>query len=423
MLAQGAGDRRRVRDGARRGEHHRGQADQARQLPPGPDAAARAEHHGGERADRQPGHQQTGQRLVIVGRQLLQRQRPGNARPEIEDAAASQQIKPPQPGRDQRHDEDPRPHAKHAGRSMSRRRLIAGLTLLWLAVGGFGVYSYGANYYLYRGFPPPRDPPGVQAGTLTSIKFRSAALGGTRSYDVYLPPGYAAAKSRGQRFAVMYLLHGSPGWPRLFINAGAAGVAMDTLLARHAITPFLIVMPDGRDGSFTSDTEWADTPHGRYESFVLEVVRSVDRRLPTIADRSHRLIAGNSEGAYAAANLGLRHLETFSALEAWSGYYRQTRTGVFKSATPAVLRGHSPTDYVRGLRARIAQLPVRAYLYVGAKDPDARQLAPFAAGLRAAGATVTTRVLGGRHDWRLWRAQTPTMLRWAAAAIAGGTQP
>jgi enterochelin esterase-like enzyme len=212
----------------------------------------------------------------------------------------------------------------------------------------------------------------------------------------------------------MYLLHGAPGAPRTFITACAAGVAMDTLAAQRAISPFLIVMPDGRDGSFAGDTEWADTAHGRYERFVLDV----DRRFPTVADRRHRVIAGNSEGAYAAANLGLRHLGTFGALEAWTGYYQQTRTGVFAQATAAVPRSYSPADTVRGLHRQIARRPLQAYLYAGEQDPDVVQLAPFAAELRAAGAHVEARVLPGRHDWRLWRAQTPVMLRWASAVMA-----
>ena len=298
---------------------------------------------------------------------------------------------------------------------MTRTRIAAVLALLWLLVGGFGVYGYGANYYQYRGFQPPHDPPGVSAGTLKTVAFHSSALGQTRRYSVYLPPGYGAAGSR--RYGVMYLLHGAPGMPRTFIDAGDAGVAMDTLIARHAISPFLIVMPDGRDGSFASDTEWADTAHGRYGSFVLDVVRDVDRRFPTAADRRHRVIAGNSEGAYAAANLGLRHLRMFGALEAWSGYYRQTRTGVFKHATAVTLRNYSPADSVRGLHPAIARLPLQAYLYAGAQDPDVGQLGPFAAALRAAGAQVHARVLRGRHDWRLWRAQTPAMLRWASGAM------
>jgi len=303
---------------------------------------------------------------------------------------------------------------------MRRRGLIL-VALAWLMVGGYGVFSYASDYYVYRGFGAPRNPPGVASGKLVRIGLQSAALGGRRSYDVYLPAGYAAAKARGQRFGVLYLLHGSPGWPRLFMNAGALGVAMDTLVAQHRIAPMLVIMPDGRDGSVLSDTEWANTRHGRYESFVLDVVRAADHRLPTIADRRHRVIAGNSEGAYAAANLALRNLSTFGAFESWSGYFTQTRTGVFKALPASALRANSPADYVGALRRPLARLPLRANLYGGAADRDTRQLAPFAAALRGAGADVTHRVLPGRHDWRLWRAQTPAMLRWAAAAMNSGT--
>jgi enterochelin esterase-like enzyme len=245
----------------------------------------------------------------------------------------------------------------------------------------------------------------------------SDALGGERSYDIYLPPGYAAAAARGRRFGVLYLLHGAPGSPRLFVNAGALGVAIDTLTARHAIRRFLVVMPDGRDGSFASDTEWADTAHGRYESFVLDVVRAVDARWPTIADRAHRVIAGNSEGGYAAANIALRQPATFGSFEGWSGYYRQTRSGVFKHASAAQLRANSPIDVARAQRAKLARLPLRAYVYGGRDDPATADLQPLASALRAAGARVTEQLLPGRHDWRLWRAQTPAMMRWAAAQM------
>lgn len=299
-----------------------------------------------------------------------------------------------------------------------RSRVYAIVAGVWVVVSWYGVWAYAHDYYLYRGFGPPRDPSGVRAGTLERIRFASPALGARRAYDIYLPPRYAAAAARGQRFGVLYLLHGSPGSPRLFMDAGALGVAVDTLVAHGHIRPFLVVMPNGSDGSFTSDTEWADTSHGRYDSFVLDVVRAVDRRWPTVADRSHRVLAGNSAGAYAAANLTLRHLPTFGAFEAWSGYYgTPAASGPFRHASAAQRAANSPLQAARRLRSTIARLPLHAYMYGGTADPDTRQLAPFAAALRSAGASVTTDVRPGRHDWRLWRSRTPAMLRWAAAQI------
>lgn len=301
---------------------------------------------------------------------------------------------------------------------MRRRRLIAAIAGAWLLAGLYGSWTYAHDYYRYRGFPAPMNPAGVAAGRLERVSFFSPAIGKRRSYDIYLPAGYARAERAGARFNVLYLLHGSPGVPRLFVDAGHLGVAMDTLVARRQVRPFLVVMPDGRDGSFKSDTEWADTAKGRYESFVLDVVRAVEQRYPTPRGRTHRAIAGNSEGAYGAINIALRHLDTFSVAQSWSGYFTQTRAGVYKHATPAVLRAASPAAYVGDLGSALKRSALHVFLYGGAKDPDTRALPGFAAALRSAGADVGSTIYPGRHDWGLWRSQTPHMLRLVSQKLA-----
>lgn len=299
------------------------------------------------------------------------------------------------------------------------RRLTVVLVAGWVLLGLFGAWTYGHDYYNYRGFPPPANPPGIAAGRLERVSFASSSLRQRRSYDIYLPPGYAAAARKGQRFRVLYLLHGAPGTAKLFLDAGHLGVDLDTLVAHRAIRPFLVVMPNGSDGTYAGDTEWSDTKaKGAYESFVMDVVRAVDARWPTVADRSARAIAGNSEGAYGAVNIALRHLDTFSLAQSWSGYFTQTPSGVFAGASPAQLAAASPQAYVGSLRAQIARYPLRAYLYGGRKDPDTRQLAPFSSALASAGARVTSRIYPGRHDWGLWRARTPGALRNVDAVLS-----
>src|SRR5581483_5110591 len=170
-------------------------------------------------------------------------------------------------------------------------------------------------------FPPPRDPIGVRRGRLLHASFFSRALGQRRSYLIYLPPGYAAAAARGRHYPVYYFLHGSPGRPSLAFTVARIGVVYDVLLHEHRIRPFLVVVPDGRHGTYRSDTEWANTrARGRYGSFVMDVVHAVDSRWATIPKRRDRMLAGYSEGAYAALNLSLHHLGTFGSLESWSGY-------------------------------------------------------------------------------------------------------
>lgn len=300
----------------------------------------------------------------------------------------------------------------------ARARLPSVAAVAWLLAGLLGAWTYVDHYYVYRGFPPPGDPPGVPRGRLESVRFFSPALGQERQYDIYLPAGYAAAAARGIRFPVLYLLHGSPGNTALFVNAGRVGVDLDTLLARHRIQPFLIAMPKGGDGSFRSDTEWANTSHGRYESLVSDVVRNVDRTFSTIRDRRDRVLAGDSEGAFAAMNIALHRLPMFGAAEVWSGYFTQGPHGPFKHASARERWANSPAAYVSGMRARLHRFPLHAFLYTGARDHDRGALAPFVGELRAAGGHARYAIYPGRHEWRLWRAQMPHMMLYASGQMS-----
>jgi enterochelin esterase-like enzyme len=296
-----------------------------------------------------------------------------------------------------------------------RARLAIAIGLVWLAAGLLGTWSYAHNYYIYRGFTPPHDPKGVSSGRAVSVKFYSRALRQTRAYWVYLPPGYDAGVATGKRFPVLYLLHGSPGFPMLFVNAGHIGVELDTLIAHHQVRPFLIVMPNGRNGSYRSDTEWANTRHGHYESFVRDVVHAVDARWATVPDRGHRALAGDSEGAYGAINVALRNLRLFGTAEVWSGYFSQTATGPFKHASFASLWANSPVDYVPQLAHKLKRYPFHAFLYTGNRDKQRHKLGVFVDELRRAGGHAHYAIYPGRHSWRLWRDQAPHMLRYANA--------
>ena len=292
-----------------------------------------------------------------------------------------------------------------------RWRLALALALAFLATGIYGAYAYVHNYSVYRGFPPPSDPHGVPAGRYVEVNFQSQALGHQDRYMVYEPPGFQQLAARGYRFPVLYLLHGTVSNALHYINVGRVGVNLDELLAAGRIRPFLIVMPESSDGTFIDDTEWANTSHGSYESAVMNAVQQVDQHWPTIAKRSARAIAGLSMGGYGALNIGLHHLDTFGTIESWSGYYKQTRTGVFANATPAQLSFNSPAAYAKTIRPALQRLPLRVFLYSGAQDHLTHLQPGFAQELRRLGATVRTAEPPGVHDWRLWRTEMPAALR------------
>jgi enterochelin esterase-like enzyme len=282
------------------------------------------------------------------------------------------------------------------------------LAVAFLVVGVAGAWSYWESYYQHRGFTPPPRVAHAAPGRLETIHFFSSALHRRAEYLAYLPAGYRPTR----RYPVMYLLHGSPGRPQLFFDVSNVGVRLDNLVAEHELSPMILVALDGRiDGSQLSDSEWANTRSGDFESYVLEAVRDVDRRFATIDDRRARVIAGYSEGAYGALNIALHHLNVFGFVQVWSGYFTQPNpAGVFTGASRAVLYANSPFYYVHRLRQQLRRFPLNAFIYVGRRDPAWTLVAPMVRVLRAAGARARYAIYPGGHDWQLWNAHMNQML-------------
>lgn len=291
----------------------------------------------------------------------------------------------------------------------------------WLGAGLFGLARYLGDYERYRGFAPPvHVATGAPSGRIVKARFFSPALGRHATYQLYLPPGYAAAVRAGTRFPILYLLHPPPGSPAGYLTIGALQQRMDTLIARRAIRPYLVAIPDGHTHKDGNDTEWADAGAGRYESFLLDVARTVDHHWATLPLRADRAIAGLSEGGYGAANVALRHLDWFGTFESWSGYFSQTPTLPFKGASAAQLAANSPNDYVGALAPVLARLPTYAFVYRGSGEHLTSHLetVAFVRRFRAAGGHVRMAEWPGMHNWRLWRAHMPLMLRFASAHFA-----
>ena len=289
--------------------------------------------------------------------------------------------------------------------------MVALATAALVLVGLIGAYSYWESYYQHRGFATVAFLPRARRGQLQTVHFYSRALHRVADYIVYTPPGYGQGASGGARYPVYYLLHGSPGRPVVFTDIAQLPVRMDNLISQHRMRPMILVFPDGRiGGSVYSDSEWANTPSGDFAAYVINVVHDVDHRFHTVARRDDRVIAGFSAGAYGATNIALHNVRIFANLQSWSGYYIETRGGVFARADTATLDANSPLDYVHRLKALIARDPLRAFLFVGRDDNDSPQTGPMASALAAAGADVTWALYHGGHDWQLWHARLNQML-------------
>lgn len=296
------------------------------------------------------------------------------------------------------------------------RPATAGLTVLFLAcfvaVGGVGVARYLRNYWLYRGFPPPKDPAFVHTrGTTTRFYVQSAALGGRRQpVDVYLPPGYAAHPRR--RYPVFYLLHGFPGRPGAFLQTVRAGVVDDVLVAKHKARPFILVMPFGSTGTFT-DKEWANGVGSGdgWETFVArDVVRAVDASYRTIPNAANRALGGLSEGGYGALNIGLHHPGEFGVLESWSGYTQADDVRSIFGNDTAALDWNSPARRLAAAAPVLRRRHTFVWMYSGTDDRLRFQNESFASQLSADRVPHRFFLVRGGHNWALWRGQAARAL-------------
>ena len=248
----------------------------------------------------------------------------------------------------------------------------------------------------------------------------------SRDTYVYLPPEYFDAAQPDRRFAVLYLLHGSPGVSVDWLRGGYVDRAMDELREQHRIRPFIVVLPDF-NGGYWRDTECEDIKGGPHIQTYLttDVVAYVDSHFRTLADRAHRAIGGLSTGGYCALNLGLRHQDVYSAIVSHSGYFkpdvnRYTRS-LFGRDRAARL-ANTPAWYLRTIPL---VSPLGVYLDVGARDRGSkRENDDVAAVLGRRGALVTYNVFAGEsHTWAAWRLNTFSSLPWVSSWFEAARSP
>jgi enterochelin esterase-like enzyme len=256
-------------------------------------------------------------------------------------------------------------------------------------------------------------------GTVEKVEVDGPASGiGARDTYVYLPPEYFDPATPDQRFPVLYLLHGSPGISVDWLRAAWVDRALDDLLVKHRIAPFIVVLPDV-NGGYRRDTECEDIAGGpKTQTYLVrDVVDYVDANYRTIADRKARVIGGLSTGGYCAINLTLRHQDVFSGMVSHSGYDRPDQnlyTGDLFGGNKDEERANTPRDYLPTIP--ITQ-PLGAYLDVGMGDNGSRaESAAMAEVFRQRGVAVTFHDFAGEsHSWTAWRRNLFSSLPWVSS--------
>jgi S-formylglutathione hydrolase FrmB len=251
-------------------------------------------------------------------------------------------------------------------------------------------------------------------GQVHEDRYRSVALGGTLPFAVYLPPGYATSRAR---YPVIYFLHGLPASPYAYRGIGFVASALDALRR-----PAIVVAPRGaRDGD--SDPEYLDWGSGRdWETAIAsELPRYVDAHYRTVRSRRSRALVGLSAGGYGAVLLAMHHLDDFSVVESWSGYFRPTDP----SGTQVLPHAPSQSAHVLvpQLRADERRRPTFFAFYVGSDDRRFRaENEQLDRELRAAGVPHVFRVYPGAHEQSVWQSHARQWLALALGHLATPTR-
>ncbi|HYV39368.1 MAG TPA: alpha/beta hydrolase-fold protein [Gemmataceae bacterium] len=235
------------------------------------------------------------------------------------------------------------------------------------------------------------DNKDVPHGEVRERWYHSKVTGQPRHIYVYTPPGYDTDPQKS--YPVLYLQHGSGGDERQWSIQGRMNFTLDNLIASGKAKPMIVVMEKG----YATRAGAAGGAAGKGGSaledvFIKELIPMIDSTYRTIATREQRAIAGLSMGAGHALQIGLAHLDTFSAIGAFSGGGGKTDmktayNGVFANAAE--------------FNKKVSVL----YLHAGtAETAQHKGAVAFHAALQKAGInSVFEDVQGTAHDWQTWR--------------------
>src|ERR1700745_4125282 len=160
--------------------------------------------------------------------------------------------------------------------------------------------------------------PGAKPATVEHLKVHGPALEGNLEGDavdrevfVFLPPSYAAEKSR--RYPVVYALHGFSIGAEQWAHEIHVPQTIEGAFAQGA-KEMIVVLPDSKtlhNGSMYSSS----VTTGDFERFIAQnLVAYIDAHHRTIPERLSRGLAGHSMGGYGAARIGMKHPDVFGSL-------------------------------------------------------------------------------------------------------------
>jgi enterochelin esterase-like enzyme len=189
------------------------------------------------------------------------------------------------------------------------------------ARGGFAPVVLGADDKAAfpaapAGFDVRRE--NAPRGRVSVVSYDSKTVGTNRQMVIYTPPGYSTEK----QYPVLYLMHGIGDTETHWLKEGYADAILDNLYADQKPVPMIVVMPNGRaDKSMTARTPWGQQgpAFAAFEKELFsDVIPFIEGHYSVKPGREDRAIAGLSMGGGQSLNIGLKNLDRFAWVGAFS---------------------------------------------------------------------------------------------------------
>ena len=232
---------------------------------------------------------------------------------------------------------------------------------------------------------------GIPHGSVDWNTQHSAVYNDTHEFLVYLPPGYFKSNAR---YPVLYLVHGAGDTAWGWSTAGNAHLILDSLIAEKRATPMIVVMPfNGSNGPAAANAGRGAAPAtSPFEDYMVkELIPFVDAKYRVAPGRQNRAMAGLSAGGAATYNVGVKHLELFSAF----GLFSAAGGGGADFSTKYPKLAADP----KGANAQISTI----WIGCGTDDPLDTGAKSFDAELTKLGITHIYKDRPGGHVWPIWR--------------------
>jgi enterochelin esterase family protein len=185
----------------------------------------------------------------------------------------------------------------------------------------------------------------VPHGTLSLVWYPSPTAKLTRRMQIYTPPGY---ENGGERYPVLYLLHGGGGDETEWTNQGRMPQILDNLIAQGKAKPMIVVTPNGHvnrtaalgaiatgipapPSAYSMAPGAAQAPAGLFEeSLVKDIIPYVEKHYRVLPGKDNRAIAGLSMGGGHTVRTTLNNPAMFGYIGVFSAGTRNVTPEVEK---------------------------------------------------------------------------------------------